>query len=250
MQLKINNVNSHGEIRKLIREFAEEDLYIAMPAKIVNIDNYESLQVVSVKPCIDQTFPDYNDEKVLANTMKKVFVKLPAGGGFSITMPVAVGDLCTLHWSHRDLSDFLDGNGSDVTQPKNYIANIEDCWVELGFGTRKNHQSPSATDLVIKSDNTTITITPEGEIDINTASTTKVTSSAHTINTDLTVTGNNSTTGNTILTGNLAVTGTTTHTGNLDFSTLSNLGVAGVSGVFTSQYGSITITNGIITAIA
>lgn len=262
MQFQLHENSTQSVIKKLIRDFQEDDLYIAIPAKIMGIEDYETLQVVTVKPCIDLTYPEWNDTKIVSNTLKKVFVKLPSSGGFSITMPVAIGDLCTLHWSHRDLNSFLDGSGEDVTQSKRYITNIEDCWVELGFGTRKNHQNPSATDLVIKSENTTITLTPTGEVSIETTGTSTVKSALHTIDTNAVVTGNivaqgsitsqgNSTiVGNTSLTGTLAVTGNITSIGNLDFTTLSNAGVAGVSGTFTSQYGSITIVNGIITAIA
>lgn len=268
VQYQVNTTNTQGVIKKLIQEYTEDDLYIAIPATVVGVSDYEELQVVNVKPSIDLIFTEYNDHVVKSNVIKKVFVKLPAAGGFSVTWPILVGDLVTLHWSHRDLGDFLDGSGDDIEQSKHDVANIEDCWVSVGFGTRKNNQSPSATDLVLKNENLTVTITPEGNIDVETLGTSTVKSSLHKVDTDQLVTGNQTVggataiqgtldvVGNTSILGNTAVTGITTLTGattalgNLDFATLSNAGVVGVSGVFTSESGSITIQNGIITAIA
>lgn len=196
-------------IKKFIRLFREDTLRIAIPARVVNTDSYEKDQTVTVKPVIDYIYPNYNNAILKSNTIPNVFVKLPEGGGFKIKLPVKQGDLCTLHWSHKDLDEFLNGTGDDVTQSKKLVGEMGDCWVELGFGTRKVNQSPSQTDLIIEGDSTTITITPSGEVSVVTSGTSTVKSSGHTIDAPTTnITGTLTVEGDTTVNANITATGT------------------------------------------
>jgi hypothetical protein len=151
-------------IQKALSDFTREDLYIALPATVVGVDDYETTQCVDVRGVINDV---YEDEAIVQSVLiRKVFVKLPAGGGFKIKLPIAVGNLVTLHWAHRNLNTFLDNSGISIDEPINMVADIRDCWVEHGFGTRSNNQSPSKTNFIIEGDNTEITITPEGVVSI------------------------------------------------------------------------------------
>jgi hypothetical protein len=159
-------------ISKRIAQFTREDLYIGIPARVVGVDDYESLQCVDVQPVFDDVHIKKNSTVLEAVTIKKVFVKLPSGGGFNIKLPVSKGDLCTLNYAHKDLGEWLDSVGDEnIAQSVFKIANVEDCWVDLGFGTRKTHQNPSADNLVIEGPNTTITITPSGDLTADTVGT-------------------------------------------------------------------------------
>lgn len=140
----------------------------AVPAEIVGVSDYESLQCVDVKFLINDVYVERDNLKLESITLKKVFVALPNAGGFSLKFPVSIGDIVTLYWSHRDLGEFLDGDGSAVDLNITEIAHIEDCWVQLNFGTRKNHTNPSKDNLVIEGPNTVITITPEGAVKLTT----------------------------------------------------------------------------------
>jgi hypothetical protein len=156
-------------IQKKLTDFTREDLYIAIPAVVTSIDDYESLQCVNVKPLINDVYDSDTGKIVEARTIKKVFVALYEGGGFKIKLPVAVGNKGRLFWSHRNITDFLAGDGSAVDEPIEMIADMNDCWFEIGFGTRSNNQSPSATDLIITNDNITTTYKPDGNLSIVTA---------------------------------------------------------------------------------
>lgn len=212
--LNIPNTSEH--IAELLKIFKREDLYIGIPATVVKVSDYEANQVVDVKPVLDMEWID--GIVIKTPNIKKVFVRLVQAGGYSIQMPVALGDKCVLHYSHKSLSRWLDGDGSDVTQPLSEVGMERDCWVELGFGTRKNNLNPSQTNFVIKGPNTTITITPGGEItttttgDVNLTTTgnSYLSSAQHTIDTNTIITGTLNVNGNVTFDLDLDVTGTTT----------------------------------------
>ena len=192
------------QIDNKLVNFLRNRLLVGIPAKVTNISEYETKQVVDVVPVIDDVLIDGREIK--APTLTSIFVKLPAGGGVAIKLPIAVGDLVTLHYSHKDISNWLDGDGSNLAQSTSRIAQKRDCWVTHGFGTRNSNQSPSATDYVVEAPNTTITITPDGkyilstnaEIEVTTTSTATVNATSATVN------------ANTQINGNLGVSGTIT----------------------------------------
>ena len=164
--IDIGVLSTRELIQKSLTDFTREDLYIALPAVVVSIDDYESLQCVDVRGLINDV---YEDEAIIeAVLIKKVFVKLPSGGDVSICLPIKVGDLVTLHWAHRNLSTFLDNAGQSVDEPIDMVADIRDCWVEHGFGTRSNNQRPSKSNYIFRHKNTTLTVTPEGKYTLET----------------------------------------------------------------------------------
>lgn len=152
--------STKSSIQKALISFKREDLLIGIPAKVTKVSDYETKQVVDVKPVIDCI---YEDGQVIESvSLPSIFVRLSSAGGFTIKLPVAVGDLVTLHYSHKDISNWLDGDGSNLINPITYIADIRDCYVELGFGTRNNNQKPSLLNMIVEGPNSTTTITPEG----------------------------------------------------------------------------------------
>lgn len=178
----IGSVNSNETISSKLMEFKRENLFIGIPARVVSTSDYESMQCLDVQPVINDLYPRNNDVVLEANTIKKVFVQLPSGGGFNIKLPVSKGDLVTLNYAHKDLGTFLDSSSdAQIDQSILKTANIEDCWITLGFGTRSNNQSPSAVNLVIEGKSTTITITPSGEVTCVTSGSSSIKSASHTI---------------------------------------------------------------------
>ena len=216
----MGSMSLEENMSKKVSEFTRENLYIAIPARVIGTNDYETLQCLDVQPVINDVYTKAASVQIEANILPKVFVKLWNTGGWKQKLPVAKGDLVTLHYSHKDLGEWLDSEGAEqVNQNVFEVANLEDCWVELGFGTRKKHNSPSKTDLILEGPATTITITPSGEVKVETTGSSYIKSSGHTIDTDttitgnLTVNGNSQVDGNSNIDGNLTVTGTTTSTG-------------------------------------
>lgn len=195
------------------RNQASDHNFKGIPAEVVGVQDYEGLQCLDVKALINDIYVERDNLTLESITLKKVFVALPRSGGFCVKQPVAVGDIVRLCWAHRDLGVFLDGDGSSVDINVNEIAEIEDCWVELGFGTRKNHTSPSLKNLIIEGPETVITITPDGKVTTVTSGTSYIKSAKHTVDTDELITGNLTVNGSTDILGNLTVGGTSDLTG-------------------------------------
>jgi hypothetical protein len=172
------------------RDQSSDHNFKGIPAIIVGTDDYETLQCVDVRAAINDLYIERDNLVLESLTLKKVFVSLPFSGGFKVKSPVSIGDPVRLSWAHRDLGGYLDSDGSGVDVNINEIAQIEDCWVTLNGGTRKNHTNPSTTDMIIEGPNTEIRITPEGVFTAIHSGTSYIKSSHHTIDTDLTVTGN------------------------------------------------------------
>ena len=220
-----NSIESPKEqMDKRLLDFLRNELLVGIPAVVTSTDKYEVQQVVDVQPLIDDILID--ERELVAQVIKSVFVKIPAGGGFAIKLPIAVGDLVTLHYSHKDLSSFLDGLGSKVSQSVSKVAQRRDCWVTHGFGTRNSNQAPSAVDYVTEGPSTTITITPDGKVTLDTSNTITVNTTA---DANLTASGGCNVTANTTITGTVDIIGNTTITGNL-----------GVSGTITAPNGTFS----------
>lgn len=175
-------------IQKSLTDFTREDLYIGIPVVITSTKDYETKQTVDVTPLIND---EYRDDVIInAPTLRSIFVKIPNGGGFSIKLPIAVGDLATLHYCHRNITTFLDGTGAAVDTPIDMVADIKDCYVTHGFGTRSTNQNPSKTDLIISGPKTTITIKPDGTVETITTGTALLRASdGYTIDNDVLITG-------------------------------------------------------------
>ncbi|CAM0043897.1 baseplate spike [Vibrio phage K460] len=171
--------------------------YKSLPATITGIQDYESHQCLDVRVAIDDVYVNRNDYVSEGIELKKKFVSLLNSGGFSIKQPVSVGDPVKLCWSNKSLGQYLDGEGGNVEVNVKEVAELDDCWVELVGGTRKNNTKPSTVNFIIEGPKTTTTITPEGDVTTVTSGSVSVTaegssylkSSKHTIDTDVEITG-------------------------------------------------------------
>lgn len=241
--IDVGTPSANDVAQKVLQDFAKEDLYLAIPAKVLGVQDYESSQCVDVQAVINDI---YEDGIVLkAVRIDKVFVKLPAGGGVKIKLPISVDDQVTLHWAHRNLSDFISGDGSSKDVPLNLVADVRDCWVEHGFGTRSNNQNPSLTDLIIEHTNTVLTVKPDGNITLDTQADIEITTPAKvTVNCNLATINapNTHLTGNLQVDGNAVVNGTLTSKSGTFSPTYAGYGGAGsmIIGDITSS-GTVTI---------
>lgn len=215
-------------LRQNTTQFAMED-YKVLPARVISTDFYEKLQCLSVEVLIKDIYESKNQKDIGTLKLEKIFVNLPRFGGWKFRFPVNEGDLVTLYWSSKDLSTFLDGAGDIVSQNSVELAGLEDCFIKLEGGTRKNHNNPHLKNLEIEGQNTKLTITPEGNITTITAGTYDITASHLTIHNDTTITNNLKVNGNTSIDGSLDVGGETTSQGVVN----------ALSGVYASTYAGV-----------
>ncbi|MCP3683339.1 MAG: hypothetical protein GY861_11680 [bacterium] len=149
-------------IKEVIENHMDENVFISIPAVVTRTDNYTTKQVVDVKPLIGTVYPD--GDVLNPPQIKSVFVKLQSGGGFTIKLPISVGDKVTLHWTHKSLNGFLANDGRQTNEELLANFQLKDCYVTHGFGTRLVNQSPSRTDMIIEAPKSITTIKPSGDI--------------------------------------------------------------------------------------
>lgn len=139
------------------------NLNFCLPAKIVK---YEfKTRKATVQPLINQKFTD--DEIVEMPLIHNVPVVHPASGGASITFPVDVGDTVQLIFSQKSLEEWLK-DGKQVTPDDPRQFDLTDAIAHIGFKPFSEQvPAESAEDLVIDYDGSTITIHPEGVVDID-----------------------------------------------------------------------------------
>ncbi|AUR87565.1 hypothetical protein NVP1101O_154 [Vibrio phage 1.101.O._10N.261.45.C6] len=171
------NMSPDQLVERRLARFTKDDLYINIPARVINTDDYESIQAIDVQLAYNIEDEDYEID--YAVTVKKVQVKLEGGGGFYQKFPVKKGDLVTLHYSHKSLNKFLNSDGKTPLTVRGFElwAGLRDCWATLGFATRVNNQSPSVENYVLEGDNTLVVITPNGKYTIDTKDNIDITSS-------------------------------------------------------------------------
>ncbi|HHB9680393.1 TPA: hypothetical protein ACOAY7_002776 [Vibrio cholerae] len=207
-----------------------------IPARITSTRDYETEQCVAVEFMIKDIYTWKGGEDLRAVKLNKVFVRLPKFGPWVVKLPCSVDDLVILHFSSKDLNQFLAGNGEQVTQKAAEIGELEDCYAELGFGTRKSNNQPSLENLIITNGAFTMTVTPQGDYTIITSGTGTYQAQKHTFKNDVEIEGNLTVKQNT------TVDGTVTSKAGMFSPTYSGYGGAGsmTIGTITAQT-SVTI---------
>lgn len=153
-------------VSKEVFSIINQNIRTTLPAIVVNVEDYPTLQCIDVQPLIGSTYTDGDTYK--SPKIKKVFVKMPNSGTFKETYPIKVDDVVTLHWTNKDLNEYLNQSS------KNEFAfpDEDDRWelngvyVTVGFGTRSDNQSPDPDNYVFKTENGgySLVITPSGNV--------------------------------------------------------------------------------------
>lgn len=235
------------ELQRLLtmnRRKVKEELAGPQVARVVRV-NPES---IDVQPVVPKVVDGQTVQFPVFRSVPPIFMY---GGGSSETWPIAEGDYCLLIVCESCFDNWYIGrDGISAPEPRRF--DYSDCFAVVGV-------KPLVDALNIPS-----VITRTGETLHN---------GKYTHNGDLTRTGNKTQTGDTATLGNVSINGQVTvtnttgsasttsgnidHSGEIDitgkliYDNIETDGQTGVSGSFLSADGkTITVTNGIITAIA
>lgn len=153
-------------VSKEVFSIINQNVRVTLPAIVVNVGDYSTLQCIDVQPLIGATYTDGDTYK--SPKIKKVFVKLANAGTFKQTYPIKVGDIMTLHWSHRDMNTYLNSSSKTefVYPDEDDKWGNNDVYATVGFGTRSDNQSPDPDNYVFKTENGdySLVITPSGDV--------------------------------------------------------------------------------------
>jgi len=211
------------------------------PARIVKY--YPENQTADIQVCAEKVFNNYDEllQVISRQVLKMVPVHTASGGGWSITMPIAVGDTCLVvfsaigydHWLFND----HDKGGLVAGQPAPHLLrefDENDGFCIVGFNTLPRAiASYNTTDSEWRNTDRSqvIALKADGSIMINSEVTVDITAPEVTITGNLTVTGKTTsgtseTLGLSTASGDLAVAGTTT-SGGINLNTHIHTGDSG-----------------------
>ncbi len=153
---------SESDIIKAIQTKIANNLHVAMPA-IIEEYNFKQ-QRASVKIVVQQLYESdtYIDYPILSG----VPVIFPNSGGASITMPVNRGDSCLVLFLDRDSRAWLLG-GVNVKPKSKRVHHLSDAVAIMGLSPfSKASPAKNNTDVLINFSGSSITLKPQGKVDI------------------------------------------------------------------------------------
>ena len=180
-------------VNNMVKEFVYSNINLTMPARVVNVSQYQSKQQIDVQPLVND-FDDDN-EAIQLPVIYAVTVCLTEGGGALISVPIKVGDKVKLEFSKQGLDTYLESNGTSPLTPsdKRKFA-ITDCFATAGCPTVSTTLRPNPTDVEIKFAGSSWKMKPTGSVTLDVATDYNVTVGGNTTITstgDLTLTAAN-----------------------------------------------------------
>ena len=151
-------------IERAVTSYLREKVYTSLPAKVLDVTNLNTKQTITAQPLISRV---YSDKVCLEpGPVYEVPVIFPSAGGGLLSFPISVGDTVLLVYSMRSIDDWTEGNGEKVEPLDNRHYHLSDAIAIPGLYTKNTHLSPNATDVELKFSNSSIRISPTGDINI------------------------------------------------------------------------------------
>ena len=161
-----------SEIQELINNQIKnrflKGLYTSLPAKIINVNSYQSFQTVDVKPmvgCIDT-----DGVEIVPQVIYNIPVIMMGGNGALISIPLAADDTVLLIFTMRDISRWKKGDGSYTVPDSSRLHDINDAIAIPGLFPKNKSPNPDPQDLVVKFNESEIRIKANGDISVNAGS--------------------------------------------------------------------------------
>jgi len=144
------------------------ETHTALPGVVQSFDASKQEADIKIPLRRVRVGPDGNEVEYEWPPLTGVPVWMPHAGGFSITMPVAVGDECLVVFLERDVSLWLEDAGTHPPDSAR-VHDLSDGVALVGLSTQPNKvASYDGTDMQIRSPvaGNEITIGADGSIDI------------------------------------------------------------------------------------
>lgn len=234
------NIRSFTDLR--IESWFRTKLFTNIPARVMNVDKYQSECVIDVQPIIADIRPADN----LVDKFPMILdvpVLIYSGGGAVVTVPIQVGDIVQLEVNMRNIQNWLDGSTDEIVLPSDSGAfNLNDCVAKPCVYSKTNNPNPNPEDLELRFNNSIVRLKQDGNITISTGGNITV---EQAVNIEVNNSGN--TTVNTSGSSSVNVGGTTTLTSagsvTIDTSSTTITGSLRVDGSISSG-GDVSVDSG------
>lgn len=154
----------------------QTQLFTQLPAVVTDVSQYQSQNIVSVKPVIDFMFSDGQVSE--CPEIFNVPVINPSAGGGLLSFPIQAGDTVLVEFSMRSIETWLEGSGESVTEPTMRTHDMSDGMAIIGLYTKSSHLQPDPKDVVLKFKDNSLRLKDDGNVEIITKSKYSVTNDA------------------------------------------------------------------------
>lgn len=146
----------------------QSKIYTTLPAIVVDNSEYESKNIISVRPTIDM---EHSDAQVSeCPVIYNVPVVQPSAGGGLLSFPIQIGDTVLIEFSMRNIESWLEGDGGSVTENTQRYHDMSDAVAVIGLYTKNTHLSPDPVDVVLKFKDNKVVLKDDGNVEIHTKS--------------------------------------------------------------------------------
>jgi hypothetical protein len=145
-------------------ESLQSQIFTGLPAIVTDNSEYESKNIISVRPTIDMQHSDGQVSE--CPEIFNVPVINPSAGGGLLSFPIQIGDTVWLEFSMRNIEEWLEGDGSSVTEPTQRMHDMSDAVAIVGLYTKNSHLQPDKKDVVLKFRNNSIKLKDNKDIEI------------------------------------------------------------------------------------
>lgn len=154
-------------VLRIVEQHLKENVYTAIPARVISVENLASSQTVDIKPDIIDVYRD--DRNVEFAPILDVPLIFPAGGGGLISFPIQSGDTVLAVFSERSIDEWIEGRQGDSSfTPKDKRSfSIADAIAIPGLYTKNTNLSPNPTDVELKFGDMSIRLAEDGNIYID-----------------------------------------------------------------------------------
>lgn len=148
------------EVIRLAINTALKKMRVHLPCKVIQVLGE---QLVTVQPTIQTRYRD----GTIANIppIQNVPVRMPVGIGWSIKLPVAVGDLGDIIFSDRSLQVWAAGNGGIVDPQDDRMHDLTDAVFTPGLVPNSLQTNDGTTDMVLTNGESKIRLKKDGGIE-------------------------------------------------------------------------------------
>lgn len=233
--------NPEENIRMAL-DSAAATLWVALPAIVQSVDFTK--MTITAQPALlgSQTAPDGSTSSIRMPLLVDVPIMFQGGGGYLITLPIAVGDECLIIFADRCIDAWWQSGG--VQSPmENRVHDLSDGFALIGVRSQPN-TVPNISDenVHIRSDDGAVfvEIDKTGKVNITAPTSVTVTTPISTFTGNVKINGNLTTDGTSTLTG--AVTSSTSVTAPMVTGTTNVVfgGISGTGHVHSDPQGGVT----------
>lgn len=164
-------------VERIVQHKINYNVYTSVPARIINVDNFEEEQTVDVAFMLNTT---YEDGVIMAlPNVLSVPVVFPSAGKGILSFPIEVDDTVLLTFSMKSLEEWInatfDGEEKTISPADDRSHSINDAIAIPGLYTRKTNLKPNGTDVELKllDDNkevlSSIKLKPDGDVTVDNA---------------------------------------------------------------------------------